>query len=382
MNTRTLISMAALSGIVGAAAGLCTLGGCASKGPEYVSPLDRAKAFEPEREAYAKLGYRHEWTGFPTMTAGGRVKFFDVLGDVVVVQESASVLSVLEANNGSSRWSDQVANPLTKFVGNIRDDKRIICCSESEAYFFDIETGAIVDKKHLDKVVNTRPVIVNNNLIFGTSLGEIFGQLKSVGFRTWGNTVNGSIQTNPAILGTTLGFVSSTGEVIMLDGATGIGRMRTKIFTGTEVDPAASDTTMFVASLDHSLYAFAPSSPTPVWRQRTDTPLRHQPAYHNGAVYCAIDGTGLVAFDARGENGNAKQLWTAPGVIGSVIGVRKGRLVVWTGSDAVLIDPADGAVVDRVRLSRVGMLKTDTFVDGNLYAVSQDGVVVKLVPKN
>lgn len=382
MNTRTLISMAALSGIVGAAAGLCTLGGCASKGPEYVSPLDRAKAFEPEREAYAKLGYRHEWTGFPTMTAGGRVKFFDVLGDVVVVQESASVLSVLEANNGSSRWSDQVANPLTKFVGNIRDDKRIICCSESEAYFFDIETGAIVDKKHLDKVVNTRPVIVSNNLIFGTSLGEIFGQLKSVGFRTWGNTVNGSIQTNPAILGTTLGFVSSTGEVIMLDGATGIGRMRTKIFTGTEVDPAASDTTMFVASLDHSLYAFAPSSPTPVWRQRTDTPLRHQPAYHNGAVYCAIDGTGLVAFDARGENGNAKQLWTAPGVIGSVIGVRKGRLVVWTGSDAVLIDPADGAVVDRVRLSRVGMLKTDTFVDGNLYAVSQDGVVVKLVPKN
>lgn len=382
MNRRALMSTAALFGIIGTMAGLCSMVGCGSKGTQYVSPVDRAKAFEPEREAYAKLGYRHEWTGFPTMTAGGTVKFFDILGDVVVVQESASVLSVIEAGNGASRWSDQVANPLTKFVGNIRDDKRIISCSESEAYFFDIETGSIVDKKHLDKVVNTRPVILNNNLIFGTSLGELFGQLKTVGFRTWGNTVNGSIQTNPAVLGTTLGFVSSTGEVIMLDGTTGIGRMRTKIYTGAEVDPAASDTMMFVASLDHSLYAFAPSGPTPVWRKRTDTPLRHQPTYHNGVVYCAIDGTGLVAFDARGDNGNAKELWTAPNIIGSVIGMRNGRLLVWTGSEGVLIDPADGAIVDRAKLARVNMLKTDTFVDGNLYAVSADGVVVKLLPKN
>lgn len=382
MNTRFWISVAMLTGIIGGVTGIGGMVGCASKEPRYVSALDRAKAFEPQREAYATLGYRHEWTGFPSMTAGGKVKFFDILGDVVVVQESSSVLSVIEAGNGASRWSDQVANPLTKFVGNIRDDKRIITCSESEAYFFDIETGALVDKKHLDKVVNTRPVIVNENLIFGTSLGEIFGQLKTVGFRTWGNTVGGSIQTNPAVLGTTLGFVSSTGEIIMLDGATGIGKMRTKIFIGSETDPAASENMMFVASLDHSLYAFAASSPTPVWRKRTDTPLRHEPTYHNGVVYCAVDGTGLVAFDSRGDNGNAKELWTTPGVTGTVIGMRKGRLLLWTGSEGVLIDPADGAIVDRTKLNRVNMLRTDTFVDGSLYAVSDDGVVVKLLPRN
>ncbi|MBC7772894.1 MAG: PQQ-binding-like beta-propeller repeat protein [Pyrinomonadaceae bacterium] len=382
MNARTLLNAAVFAGIIGCVTGANCMMGCAEKGPQYVSPLERANAFEPEREAYAKLGYRHEWTGFPTMTAGGKVEFFDILGDVVVVQESSSVLSVIEAGNGTSRWSDQVANPLTKFVGNIRDDKRVISCSESEAYFFDIETGALVDKKHLDKVVNTRPVIVDNNLVFGTSLGEIFGQLKAVGFRTWGNTVSGAIQTNPAVLGSTLGFISSTGEIVMLDGATGVSKMRTKIFTGTEADPAASDNMMFVASLDHSLYAFAPSSPTPVWRQRTDTPLRHQPTYHDGAVYCAIDGTGLVAFDSRGSNGNARELWTTPGVTGTVIGLRKGRLLLWTGSEGILIDPADGAIVDRAKLDRVAVLKTDAFVDGSLYAVSEDGVVVKLLPKN
>jgi outer membrane protein assembly factor BamB len=139
---------------------------------------------------------------------------------------------------------------------------------------------------------------------------------------------------------------------------------------------------MFVASLDHSLYAFSPASPTPVWRHRTDTPLRHEPAYHNGVVYCAVDGTGLVAFDARGFNGNAKELWTSPGVIGTVVGMRKGRLLVWTGTEGILIDPADGSIVDRATLSKVNMLKTDAFVDGNLYAVSEDGVVVKLLPKN
>ncbi|MGE3108662.1 MAG: PQQ-binding-like beta-propeller repeat protein [Phycisphaerales bacterium] len=357
-------------------------GGCASKGPTYVPPLARAEQFKPERDAYSRLGYRHEWTGFPTMTAGGRVNFFDVLGDVVVVQESTNTLSVLEAGNGASRWFDQVAGPLVKFVGNIRDDKTLLCTSESEVYFFDLETGNLVNKQKLDKVANTRPVVVQDRLVFGTASGEIFGQLKAGGFRVWGNQVAGSIQANPVQMGDLLGFVSDTGEVIILDGVSGRSSMRTQIYSGTIVDPAASDRLMFIASTDHSVYAFSPSRPAPVWRHRTDTPLRYQPTHHDGRLYCAIDGTGMVAFDAQGSNGDARIYWTNPDVLGTVIGVRNGRLVVWKGSTFTLLDPRDGATVDSVTLKNVGMVRVDKFVDGNMYIASTDGVVVKLLPRD
>ncbi len=362
------------------AAGL--LAGCSSTQTRYVPPLERAQAFEPQRDAYSNLGYRHEWTGFPTMTTGGQIEFFDILGDVLVVQETSSTVSVLEAGSGSLRWFDQVASPLTKFVGNLRDDKRLLCTSESEVYFFDLETGNITEKQALDKVVNTRPAIVGDRLVVGTSVGEVFGQLKTGGFRVWGNTVNGALQNNPVRMGDLLGFVSSTGEIIILDGVTGRASMRTRIYSGTQVEPVASDSLMFVASTDHSLYAFSPSRPEPVWRLRTDSPLRHQPTYHDGRVYCAIDGTGMVAFDARGANGDAVKLWTAGNVLGSVIAVRNNRLVVWDGSNAILLDPNDGSVIERVALKNVAIARADQFVDGNLYLVSHDGVVVKLLPKN
>jgi len=373
------LGAAALMGLAGLS---CAMLGCSSGDTQYMNAQERFEAFQPPLDTYAKMGYRRDWTGFPTMTAGGTVEFIDVLGDVVVVEESSNVLTVLEEGSGATRWFEQVASPLTKFVGNIRDDKHLISASESEAYFFDVETGNLVDKQPLDKVVNTRPVLVNDRLVFATSLGEIFAQLKTIGFRVWGNRISGSIQTNPAVMGPLLGFVSSTGEVIILDAATGVGQMRTQIFVGSDVDPAASDSMMFVASLDHSLYAFSPTSPAPVWRKRTEAPLREKPTYHDGRVYCSIDGTGLVAFDSRGENGNAKEVWTAKGVSGTVVGMRKNRLIVWNGSEVVMLDPADGGIVDRAPLPDVAFLKTDKFVDGNLYTCSSGGVVVKLVPRN
>jgi len=370
--------------VVGALVGAAGLLGqaCSSDGPLYVTPIQRAEAFKFDRDAYTRLGYRQEWTGFPTLTRGAHVTSMDILGDVVVVQESSNLLSVLEAGNGATRWFEQVANPLTRFVGNTRDGSRILSCSESEAFFFDVDTGTLVDKHSLDKLVNTRPVLVGDTMVFGTAAGEIYAQNKTVGFRVWGNSISGNIRTNPAVLGSLLAFVSDAGEVIMIDGSTGAGQMRTQIYTGCDVEPVASDSLVFIASLDHSLYAFSPSQPQPVWRQRTDAPLRQKPTYHDGRVYCSLEGTGLVAFDARGENGHPRKLWTAAGVGGTVIGVRGGRLLAWDGENAVLLNPDDGSVVESVKLDNVAQLKSDTFVDGNLYAVSNDGVVLKMLPRN
>ncbi len=356
-------------------------GSCGSE-PMGNSPEERAARFKPANDAYTALGYRHVWTGFPRMAPDSHVVFLDVFGDIVVVQESTSTVSVLEASSGINRWADQLANPLTKFVGTVRDDKHLIVSSESEAFFLDVDTGTLVGKQHLDKVANTRPVQRGNLLIYGTSGGEIYAQLKLQGFRIWGNSMPGSIEVEPAEVGSALGFVSQTGDILFLDPASGTGFSRAKIFLGTRVRPAASNDLLFVASDDHSLYAFAPGQHDPVWRHRTDVALRERPVYHEGVVYCSIEGQGLTAFREYGEGGRGKIVWTSKGVDGYVVGKRKGRLLVWNRHDVVSLDPATGDLIDRVQVPNVDFLVTDKFVDGNMYAANKDGTVFKLVPRN
>src|SRR5262245_8131209 len=105
--------------------------GCASDSGT-VSAQERAAKFRAENDTYASLGYRHVWTGFPSMTTGATLRSLDAFDDVLTVQDSAGMLSLLEASSGQTRWSDQLGNPLTRFVGVVRDDRRVICASETD----------------------------------------------------------------------------------------------------------------------------------------------------------------------------------------------------------------------------------------------------------
>jgi outer membrane protein assembly factor BamB len=96
-------------------------------------------------------------------------------------------------------------------------------------------------------------------------------------------------------------------------------------------------------------------------------------------VYQAVPDDGMLAFDAK----DGSVVWTARGVTGSVIGVRGGRLVVWNGAELLLLDAARGEVVDRLDMSGIAIVKTDAFVDGNLYTVAdRGGRVEKFSPRN
>jgi len=359
-----------------------TLAGCGPSGPESNSPDVRAAAVPVHTEEYAKLGYRIDWRGFPSMFAGQQVRFFNVAGDVLLVQDSAGVLSVLEDSSGERRWSDQPAQALTKFTGNIRDGNRVICSSESEVFFFDIATGNLLDKQRLGNVVNTRPVKVGDILVYGCSNGQVLGHLTLNGFRQWGSGLDGSIETDPIRFGdsNSVALASSRGEIVALDAITGYSHGRGRIFAGPGAQMGASETTLFVASLDHSLYALDREQVSTIWRHRTEEPLRRAPVHHNGVVYCDLGSQGITAFNS----GTGKVLWQNKGAHGVLTAVRKGRLVFWEGSTstATTIDPARGDTIDTVTLAQVTFLRAQPFVDGNLYGATANGVVFKLAPRN
>jgi len=378
--------------ILAAALAAGALSGCETGG-RVTDPEKRLAAAPVDHEAWSTLGYRLQWRGLAAMSPRGTVTFFEPLvadgSEIIAVQESTSIISAIEDSSGIRRWSDELANPLTKFVGIIHDPDtstgpggRTISSSDTEAFYKANDTGTLIGKHTLDRVVNTRPLLIGNVLIYGTTTGEVVGYLKDRGFRLWGNSVDGAIEADPVFVGALAAVVSQRGEVLFFDPISGLGvAPRNRIAGGIArgVRLAASDTTLFVASLDHSLYAFDARSGSLLWRKRTGDPLTTSPAYHTGRVYQEIPGQGMTAFDAR----TGSEIWSNRDIFGEALGLRNGRLLVWDRRSGVAatLDPNDGALIDRVTLSGVQFMRTNRFEDGNLYTCSSNGVVSKFIPR-
>lgn len=337
----------------------------------------RAEQAPIDHEAYARLGYRIEWRGFPVMTRNARVAQFDVLGDAIIVQDSANTVTAMETGSGRNRWATQLATPLTRFVGNTRVDNTLLASSDSELFVIDMQTGAQLARQKLAVVVNTRPVVKGDVAVFGGAGGQALGHNLTTGFKQWGYMLRGAIDARPAAVGDLVGVVSQTGDVIIIDPATGSSTGRGRTFAGLANNPVGSPAALYVASLDQSVYAFAAYGAQRLWRHRAEQPITDQPTLAGDRLYVAIPGAGLLAFDAA----TGDVLWTAKGVRGTVVGERDKRLIVWDGARAILIDPQTGDVLDTIPLPRVSRVALDAFTDGNLFTTTADGVVSKFTPR-
>lgn len=354
--------------------------GCSSTPkPTVASTAERAAAVPPQVEAFDRLGYRLQYRTFATVLPGERVEFFAPLGDVLVTQDSGSVVSVIEVRTGERKWVDQVGSPLITFFGAIRDGDRLIVSSEAEAFFFDVNTGAVLDKQKMTEVVTTPPVQIGDILVYGTATKVVNGHSMLARFRLWGALMDAPTETPPVMVGDggVVGLVSRRGDVAFVDGSSGLAIGRNSMFGGAVGTPASSDGAMFVASRDHSLWAFAADGASQLWRYRTDAPLEHAPTYANGRVYCDLGREGMSAFDSA----SGRKLWSTPDVRGRIVAVRGGRLLAYDGRNAALLDASDGSVIERATLEKIAILVPDKLVDGTLYAVSENGVIARLTPR-
>jgi len=340
-------------------------------------PDKRADAWTIDHDAYAEMGYRLDWRGFPAVSGGkDPVELVHVADDMILVLDQSSVLSALAPSDGSTLWRYELANALTNFKGIGVADDLVVAVSESDIYVLDPAAGTLVDRIVLDRVANTAPIISGDSVIYGTSRGEI--RLVSIRSRLeiWGNALYGQrapgpMKASPIIVGGVIGAVTQGGEVFFIDPSTGMLVAKNSIADGLGSDPVGEEGVMYVASLDQSFYAFSSSSGLQLWRHRTSSPLRSQPAVHDGVVYCEIPGRGMTALQAS----SGEMLWNVESVGGRVLCQTNGALLVWDDRTLVRMDPGTGDVLGRVTLEDVAMLVPDAFVDPALYAVSDRGVV-------
>ncbi|MBK7404842.1 MAG: PQQ-like beta-propeller repeat protein [Phycisphaerales bacterium] len=374
--------------LLAAGAASVLLGGCvfetapASTRPSSASPGSAAQAramidarqaaFKIDHDGWAGLGYRLDWRGFPVVAKGQHITFLNVYDDLIVAQESAATVSVLEASTGALRNSSQVASPLTRFEGNFRDGNRLVVSSDTEVFIVDLQTGGVVERHPLSRVVSTRPVFFGGEKIYGTAIGHIYSHMMNPPVDAWAFDLGAPIDAAPVLLGSEVVAVSRRGDIAMLDASSGTLVGRASIFGSCQADPVAGDGAVFFASMDQSIYSFDGAG-RPQWRIRTEHPLRITPTYAAGVLYVPTSDKGLRALDAA----TGAELWSQKDVSGRVVAIRAGHLITWDGAVASSLDAATGEVLASLALPEVQILQPDRFEDGNLYAVSKGGVIAK-----
>ena len=298
----------------------------------------------------------------------------------MLVRESATRISAIDAKSGSLRWSDQLAGPLTNLVGAARGGNMIGIMTDTDVFVMDVGTGNLLNRYGLGKVTSVQPLITDFAMIVGASDGQIVAYQRQTGFKLWANSVDTTIEVAPAmVLGTCGAFVSRGGELVVVDLATGSGQGRARMRGGPTAPPAASNDVVFVASVDQSVYAFEARTGDQLWRFRTASPVLGAPVFYDGAVFLDVPGAGFTSLDGA----SGRPTWTAAGVKGKLVGVLKGRLLVWDApsGEATVLDRKDGSVVERTKLEGVQVLSADGLIDPVLYIATTGGVLERLSPR-
>lgn len=381
-STRSRALVLSVSARLSAIALVSALAGCAgggsaasgTGGPSATGGTALASS-RLDRDGFSRLGYRLVWSGYASMSPGDTVAQTALAGDLLLLQDSSSTITALATSSGEIRWAAPLTSPTTRFTGLVREGKHVLACSESEIFVVDAEAGTLLNKQRLARVVNTAPARVGGSLVFGTTVGEVLCHLDS-GFKAWSYAIGGAIEADPIIVGDGVALASQAGQVIVLT-PSGSASARYTIFGGLACNMAASDSVLYVASLDQSIYAFDAYGNRPLWRKRTDSQLRTTPTFHRGRLYVEVPSAGLLCLDA----GTGKDIWAAKGVRGTVIAAQNGSLIVWDGKESVRLDGATGDVLERATLPGFKALVPDRFENGHLYAVTVDGAIHKFEPR-
>lgn len=369
---------------IGLAGSLALLGGCASGGSGTASPERRStpadtSSIEQQATPFMALGYSLTWALGDTQGDNSRIKMLDIGGDLILAHDRNNNLTAREIRNGEVRWATNLGNRLTKFVGNVRLGDRIVSASEAELLILDASTGRLDDRQRLGVLSNTAPVVANGYmLVFGAANGEVFGHDLRVGFKRWGFQLNERVRAEPVRVGQFVGAVAESGQVLLVNPLNGESVSRVgQIYGGMDTNPISDGRVMYVASADQSIYAFAGSTGELLWRVRTQSRLESQPAVHDGTLYVHVPDEGMLAVATR----DGRRLWANRDISGEVIAVRRGNLLVWNGSEAMLVDPSTGDLRERVALPGVRQIIANGFVDGDLIVLRGNSALSRFISR-
>ncbi|MCA9307037.1 MAG: PQQ-binding-like beta-propeller repeat protein [Phycisphaerales bacterium] len=366
---------AALCALVGM--GSVTIAGCGSGQRGSQSGGGTGGGAEA-REPYSIIGYRPVWKTVAQVANRHELAHLDVTGDEVLAMDSSNILTYINARTGQVGWATDLGDSLARFYGSGMWRGNVWSVADTVMYFLDPRTGEVVDRQRLAALARTRPAIVGDMAVFGTSRGEVLGHNMRAGFKGWGFGYNraSTVEVPPVAVGAAVAVVTNRGELFVLDGLSGRLVGSNTLYDAMSGGPVADEDTVYCASLDQSIWAFGAYGGEQRWRVRTAEPIRGQAELLGDRLFVEIPSEGFACL----RTSDGSRVWTAEGVRGNALGVRAGRLLVWDGRTMTVLDMTRGDVVDTVEIPGVSKLVVDNFVDGNLYAATKNGSIARYEP--
>ena len=333
------------------------------------------------------LGYRIDWQRRTLTTENSGIKTITVQGDSVFVMDGRNFLSRLRKDDGEQLWRVPVADALDEIHGItfVPDMERVFVTSGGEVLVLDSDTGSQIAKQRLGQIANTEPAVFGQFFVFGARNGQVCWHSYQVGHQWRGYQVSQSIQLPPVIVDSTVIVIGSDGRIMVLDARSASQIWSKRLLDIVTAPPAAGGGHVYVAGQDQHLWAFDLNTGRNTWRYLTQDPLSEGPVLLGDQVYQQIPSEGLVCFEAMPlDEPDGVVVWRAPQVRGSVVGRIGSNLLVWDQQQhrLELVSVKQGAAALSLDLPGINFLVTSMHKGADLFAASNDGRVVRLVPRS
>jgi outer membrane protein assembly factor BamB len=247
-------------------------------------------------------------------------------------------------------------------------------------------SGAQVTKHQLREAAETSAAVYGPELIYGSRSGQLVWHTYSVGQSARAYQISSRITVPPQVHQNSVVVVGDGGQVAVLNAASATMNWSAKLLDGIVAPPAVGNNIVYIASLDQHLWAYDLRNGRRLWRYLTESPLREPPFLLDKQLYQTIPTEGMVCFDAVVKDSpGGKAIWKNPSVTtGHGIGEHKGILWVWDPQTThmTLLSAARGHSTGATDLPRVKHLELTAPSDGELYAASNDGQIIRLDPRN
>ncbi len=351
------------------AAGLC--GGC----EKPVNVLDNLIA---QPQAVTDLGYSIQWQANLGLVNGDRLLYTQLLGDRLVTLETDNVMSVIDVNTGRVLWRTKLAKEVERFSKPVRDRNKLIICSETRCFIFDIVDGNRLKVFDLSYVSATTPVLSGGLMVHGSTNGMIFAQDMTQGLLTWHLQTGASITALPPLVGATLFVGNSKGMLNAMNPRSGAILWTKHAFDRISAPPAVTENLIYVPSSDQSLYAFQRTTGKLRWRYFAQTALVKSPVPMGDLVLQQIPDSGLVAINAF----SGVKAWSRPDLARAVpLFALETKLYFWNNDSIIIVASKDGQTLKGVAAPQSQYAFADDAKARNIYLVRLDGAIMKISPK-
>ena len=362
-------------------------GGGVGGGAADPSVSNAAVAAEVEKKyvigpaAARDLNCRVDWQ---YIGAGSNLRQFTVQGDSVFALDDHNFLTRIKIQGGSRLWQVSVADPIEEILGINFLGERIYLTSGGSIVVLDAGTGSQIGRSRLVKIANTAPVPLEPFLIYGSRDGQIVWHSLITGYEWKSYQVAHSIEIQPLLVGGYIVTIGTDGTVSVLSASYVTQYWSKRLLNAIAAAPAVGGGKVYVAGLDQYLWAFDINTGRTLWKVLTESPLSDSPVLVGDRIYQQVPKQGLVCLNADPDSMGGQIFWKAPDVKGSVLFPHGADLFAWDRASASMsvVEAKRGSLVRTVNLSKVKHILAAGKNHDELYAASDDGRIVHLVPRN